>query len=324
MRPLAIATLLLLCASAAPAASLRFVENPPQQFDFVDIPRLPADFGRGEFTFEIWLKPDDSHAVGSTWRASKMQLANWSDADPKPYSDPGWWLTGNFLLDGHTRPQGFLGGATREGTFSLQFHGGGRLRWMFADGDLDVPGKVWAVQAWPASAAPSLLDGRWHHVAAVRRWRAPEGATLELWIDGAEIARTDIPGRVDMRRWWDHLAHPDDPPELGGWALGAEVMTAWDYVFNQYEDYKGLVDDLRLWTRALSPGEIAAAAATRPVGEDGLAAHFRFDEGAGDTIADRVDPSLQLRIHRATPRTWAVDSSPAPPARNPNAPGGTP
>lgn len=68
MRPLAIATLLLLCASAAPAASLRFVENPPQQFDFVDIPRLPADFGRGEFTFEIWLKPDDSHAVGSTGR----------------------------------------------------------------------------------------------------------------------------------------------------------------------------------------------------------------------------------------------------------------
>ncbi len=149
-------------------------------------------------------------------KSPKMQLANWSDADPKPYSDSGWWLTGNFLLDGHTRPQGFLGGATREGTFSLQFHGGGRLRWMFADGDLDVPGKVWAVQAWPASATPSLLDGRWHHVAAVRRWRAPEGATLELWIDGAKIARTDIPGRVDMRRWWDHLAHPDDPPELGG------------------------------------------------------------------------------------------------------------
>ena len=51
MRPLAIATLLLLCASAAPAASLRFVENPPQRFDFVDIPRLPAGFGRSEFTF---------------------------------------------------------------------------------------------------------------------------------------------------------------------------------------------------------------------------------------------------------------------------------
>ena len=324
MRTFLALPLLLGACGAAHAASLQFVENAPQQFDFVDIPRLPADFGRGEFTFEIWLKPDASHAVGSTWRASKMQLSNWSDADPKPYADPGWWLSGNFLLDGHTRPRGFLGGATREGTFSLQFHGGGRLRWMFADGDLDLPGKVWAVQAWPASSTPSLLDGRWHHVAAVRRWREPEGATLELWIDGAEVARTDIPGRVDMRRWWDDLAHPDDPPELGGWALGAEVMTAWDYVFNQYEDYKGLVDDLRLWNRALAPAEIAGAAAAQPVAADRLAAHFAFDEGAGDTIADRLDPSLQLRIHRATPRTWAAEQSPATRDADSHASGGTP
>lgn len=299
--------LLGLASQAVIAGSLAFVANAPQQFDFVDVPRLPQGFGAGEFTLSLWIKPDASHPVGPTYRASKMQLTHWSDADPEPYSGDGWWLAGNFLLDGHTRPEGFLAGATREGTFSLQFYGGGRLRWMFADGDLEVPGKVWAVQAWPASNAPSLLDGRWHHVAAVRRWREPQGATLELWIDGTRVAQTDIPERVDMRRWWDALAHPDDPPELGGWAIGAEVMTAWDYVFNQYEDYKGQIDDLRLWNRALSPAELAGGTSSAA----GLAAHFSFDEGQGTHAADRLDPDYRLQIHRGTPQTWSPESAPA-------------
>lgn len=315
MRTLFLLLAVLACHPAL-AGSLAFVANGPQQFDFVDVPRLPDGFGTGEFTLSLWIRPDAGYPVGPTYRASKMQLTHWSDADPEPYSSDGWWLPGNFLLDGHTRPAGFLAGATREGTFSLQFYGGGRLRWMFADGDLDVPGKVWAVQAWPASSTSSLLDGQWHHVATVRRWREPQGATLELWIDGLRVAQTEIPDRVDMRRWWDALAHPDDPPELGGWAIGAEVMTAWDYVFNQYEDYKGLVDDLALWNRALTPEELAA----RPRSDDGLVAHFGFDEGQGTRVADRLDPGYTLHIHRGTPRTWSPESAPWPASPGSDAP----
>lgn len=309
----------LCLAASAGAASIRLVENEPRQYDFIDVPRLPPAFGRGEFAFELWIKPDHAYPVGPTWRASKAQMRNWSDADPEPESAAGWWLPGNFLLDGHTRPRGFDGDATREGTFSLQFHGGGRLRWMFADGDLDVPGKVWAVQAWPATSTPSLLDGRWHHVVAQRRWAEGGGALLELWIDGALVADRSIPGRVDMRRWWDQLAHPDDPAELGGWALGAEVMTAWDQVFNQYEDYKGLVDDLRLWSSALDGERIAAAARGQPVDESTLLAHFQFDEAQGDEIADRIDPGYRLRLHRGTTDSWSPEDAPA--ARPTSTPG---
>ncbi len=310
-----ISLLLMLTALAisdcARSASLRLLESAPQRFDFVDIPSLPSDFGRAEFAFELWIKPDASFPVGPTWRASKNQLRNWSDADPEPMSAPGWWLAGNFLLDGHTRPRGFDPDATREGTFSLQFYGGGRLRWMFADGDLDVPGKVWSVQAWPASTVPSLLDDRWHHIVAQRRWRTPEGAVLELWIDGQLQARREIPQRVDMRRWWDALAHPDDPLELGGWALGAEVMTAWDQVFNQYEDYKGLVDELRLWSRALDGAQIAAAARGEPLATDAVLAHFSFDKNSGEIITDRIDPDYRLRLHRGQARSWAREDAPA-------------
>jgi len=310
LRVLRRAAVPLVLAAPVHAASLRLVESRPTAYDFVDVARLPAEFGRGEFALELWVKPDAGYPVGPVWRAGYNQLTNWSDADPQPYSGDGWWLAGNWLLDGHTRPEGFGPGDSREGTFSLQFYGGGRLRWMFADTKEGMPkGMVHAVQAWPAASTPSLLDGRWHHVVAVRRWREPSGATLELWVDGKRIAATDIPHRTDMRRFWDKLAHPGDPAELGGWALGAEVMTAWNYAFTQYEDYKGLVDDLRFWGRAPSPEEIAAwadggRASGRPL------AHFAFDEGRGDAARDAVDPGYALKLHRAGPDAWSPEDAP--------------
>lgn len=308
------AALVALAASAlatlaipAAAQSLRFVENRPSDYDFVDIPALPPEFGQGEFAFEIWVKPDTSFPVGSVWRASYDQLKNWSDADPEPYSSDGWWLQGNWLLDGHTRPLGYGARDTREGTFSLQFYGGGRLRWMFADTAEAMPkGMVYAVQAWPAKSTPSLLDGKWHHIVAVRRWREPQGATLELWIDGKLIATTDLPGRTNMRVFWDKLAHPEDPVELGGWSLGAEVMTAWNYAFTQYEDYKGWVDDIRLWGRAPAPHEIADWAMGKPVCDSTrLLSSFPFEEGKGDTVRDAIDGKHTLKLHRRRPNTWS-------------------
>lgn len=315
MRALACLLISAVLATAGPAAAgaLRFVENRPLEYDFVDIPRLPPEFGRGEFALELWIKPDESFPVARTYPAALDQLTAWSSYDPAPYSSDGWWIRGNFLLDGHTRPRGFNAGDTREGTFSLQFYGGGRLRMMFADKTEGMPrGMVYAVQAAPAAEAPSLLDGRWHHVVAQRRWRDPSGATLELWVDGVRIGATDIPDRTDMRKFWDRLAHPDDPKELGGWALGAEVMTAWNYAFTQFEDYKGLLDDLRMWDRALSPTEVGALAAGRTPapGEPGLLAHFAFEEGGGTAAREALDPAYQLVLKRPTPRTWSDEDAP--------------
>jgi hypothetical protein len=300
----------------AAAGALRFVENPPLEYDFVDIPRLPPAFGRGEFAFELWIKPDEGLPVGETFPASLAQLSHWSSYDPEPYSSDGWWIRGNFLLDGHTRPEGFFAGDSREGTFSLQFYGGGRLRLMFADRKEGAPrGMVYAAQAWPASSTPSLLDGKWHHVVAQRRWREPAGAMLELWVDGALIGSAELPERTDMRRFWDNPAHPNDPEALGGWSLGAEVMTAWNYAFTQFEDYKGLVDDIRIWGRALTPAEVGRLAAGRlpQRGERGLLAHFGFEEGGGAVARDSLDPSYQLVLVRPTPSTWSDEDAPKTP-----------
>lgn len=317
LRTLILAAALAGFAASADAASLKFGPNRPEQYDFADLPRLPSEFGRGEFSFGLWIKPDASFPVGPVYRASKAQLQNWSEADPKPYSSAGWWLQGNWLLDGHTRPQGYGAGDTREGTFSLQFYGGGRLRWMFADDKVNASltagepqGSVYAVQAWPAASTPSLLDGKWHHVVAIRRWRQPEGATLELWIDGARSAAADIATRTDMRRVWDDLAHPGDPKALGGWAFGSEVMTAWDYEFTQYEDYKGLIDALRLWGRALTPEEIARAAKGGPtLDKAGLLGRYDFNEGRGDRTADALNAGHEIVLHRM-PDGWSAEDAP--------------
>lgn len=300
--------------SSGPASgSLRFVESRPTAYDFADLPRLPPEFGRGEFALELWIKPDASFPVGEVWPPSYGQLTNWASEDVKPYSSSMWWVSGNWLLDGHTRPRGYGPGDPREGTLSLQFYGAGRLRFMFADKSEGMPkGGVYAVQAPVTAQTPSLLDNRWHHVVALRRWREPSGATLELWVDGARVGATDIPDRTDMRKFWDKLAHPDDPKQLGGWALGSEVMAAWNYAVTQFEDYKGLVDDLRLWGRALAPAEIAALARGRSTSRPpGLLAHFAFDEGRGAETRDRLNPGLRMVLHRTDPRAWSGENAPS-------------
>lgn len=296
----------------AASGSIRFLANEPRDYDFGDQLALPPTFGAGEFTLEIWIKPDTSFPIGTTARGSPEQLINWTEDDVEPYSRGGWWFAGNWLLDGHTRPRGFTPRDTREGTFSLQFYGGGRLRWMFADDADDVPvGKVWAVQAYPASTVPSLLDGAWHHVACVRRWVGDSEALLELWIDGVLTATTRIPRRVDMRRFWDDLPHPDDPDHLGGWAWGSEVMTAWDFFFSQYEDYKGLVDEIRFWDRAKPPDELSGAWNGAVTGwEAGLVGWFPFDEESGRIVRDRLAPTRTIVLHRSRPGSWSRESAP--------------
>ena len=263
---------------------------------------IPAGFGDAEFTLELWIKPDDSFPVGPV-EGGTDQLQNWANDDAQPYS-ANWWYNGNFLLDGHNNGSGFS-----EGTFSLQFYGGGRVRWLFGDGSGSIPtAGLWGVGAYPASGTDSLLDGAWHHLTLVRRWSGGSSADLELWIDGALVASETTPSRTDMRQYWDNWN--GFPGQQRGWFWGAEKQAAVG-VLPQFEDYKGLIDDLRFWSRAKSANEIQTEFANPVTGtEPGLVGHYRFGEAQGTTTCDALNGAQCMTLVNANAGVWDSENAP--------------
>ncbi len=272
----AVVIVALLCIlNPAYAGSLEFRASEPQRYDYALQRALPPGFGKGEFTLEFSLRPATEFAVGSTADGAD-QLTNWSAADPAPYSSEDWWFAGNFLLDGHNNA------SFGEGTFSVQLYGGGRVRWLFGDGTaIDRPGKLWAVQPVPAANSPTLLDGKWHRVALVRR--AEGKPQLELWIDGSLSANTPIERVVNMRRWWDSWrGYPD---KQTGWFWGSEKQAAVGEL-RQWEDFKGQLDKVSFWTRALSAPELTAGSTAN---KDGLVGQNDFDDNTPERSCDSLD-----------------------------------
>lgn len=327
---IAVLAVIYFVSQLAWADSLKFVNNPNGIQEYAQLTHLPEGFGKGEFTLELWIKPDASFPVGPTpWpqnpypmkeeaiNASAVnydQLTNWSDADEAPYSSTGWWWHGNWLLDGFSRNYG-----DRDGSFALQFYGGGRLRWFFDDGTGPVADKgyVYSVGVYPAANTPSLLDGRWHNVQAVRRWSGEKAAVLELWIDGSLIAKTDIPTRVDMQaKFWRNWG-VGNPPGLEGWFLGGEEQALTglhvDYLWDQFEDYKGLIDELKFWDRAKSAEEITQYKRATNLNQSGLVGYFDFEEPnkpARHLIQDKLNELRVMSLHRWQANYFSKESAP--------------
>jgi hypothetical protein len=297
-----LAALALVGAAPARAGSLALFANAPAEHDYGLAAVLPPGFGGGEFTFELWVKPDHHFPVGPCVAGAPGQLLNWCSADNVPYGSADWWFEGNFLLDGHNNA-GF-----ENGTFSLQFYGGGRVRWLFGDGAGGLPGGHWSVGAFPAATTRSLLDGGWHHVALVRRFVPASSSSLELYVDGALVSSEVSPLRTDMTAWWSGWI--GFPSGQAGWFFGAEKQAAIG-VLTQYEDFKGLLDEMRFWSRAKGAAEIAATWSGAVSGsEPGLVGWFRFEEGGGPSACDSLAANRCLTLTRMRPGTWSSEGYP--------------
>ncbi len=303
---------IFLLTAHASASSFEFVENAANDHEYGRQLDLPSGFGAGEFTFEIWVKPDDSYPVGAVDQDTPGQLTNWSNVDNQPYSSSGWWFSGNFLLDGHNN------NSFEDGTFSIQFYGGGRVRWSFGDGQGAGPGGHWSVQAYPANTTASLLDGNWHQITCVRRWDGGTGAILELWVDGSLIATETTPARTNMATaYWNNWT--GFPFGGDGWFYGAEKQAAVGQL-SQYEDYKGLVDEMRFWSRAKSSQELQDDWYKGVVGnESGLAGRYSFSNGSGTSTCNDLGGSPCIQFTGTNASNWnaedpPLDDPPTPPA----------
>lgn len=113
--------------------------------------------------------------------------------------------------------------------------------------------------------APTGANGsRWTHLAGTY-----DGSTLRLYVDGAEVASRAAPGG---------LAASDGPLRIGGNGLWSE----W---------FRGSIDDVRVYARALSAAEVrqdmAAGVGSAPP-RPGLAAAYSFDApGSAPDVSGR-------------------------------------
>ena len=89
------------------------------------------------------------------------------------------------------------------------------------------------------TAAGQLQAGRWYHVAAVY-----DGATMRIFLDGAQVANTSKTGIVDVSGGVD----------VG---FGNQPAGAGDLPFD------GMIDDVRIYRRPLSAADISALIAMR-------------------------------------------------------------
>ena len=119
-------------------------------------------------------------------------------------------------------------------------------------------------------ATTPLNDGNWHHVASVYPDGGGELGTVLHYVDGVLEAAGGNNGSVQAV----NTSTSNDPVTIGRRTQGA----AQNY-------FNGLLDDVRIYDRALSGQEIADLMGATP-STDGLVLYMPFEEGTGDTTAD--------------------------------------
>ncbi len=112
------------------------------------------------------------------------------------------------------------------------------------------------------------VAGAWHHVAVVR-----QGTTMTYYLDGA---------------WVDSDTLSTAPASGAG-----HLNIACDYTGWSTRVYKGLLDDVRVYNRALLPAEVSA-----PPDDASLIGHWTFDE-SGSELNVIASPT------KAAISTWA-------------------
>lgn len=118
-----------------------------------------------------------------------------------------------------------------------------------------------------------VADGAWHHLAAAG---SPDGG-VSLWVDGVlaldNSSAPPIVTTVEQNLTIGCIFGVDG---------GAQMQPPTQF-------FNGGIDEVSYWTRRLNGTEIEAlAAGGLPADTSGLEAYWRFDEGAGQVVADET------------------------------------
>ena len=122
----------------------------------------------------------------------------------------------------------------------------------------------------------SVPVNRWSYLAVTY-----DGATLRLFVDGDQVSnRPSVSGAIEA---------PDSPLWIGG-----------NRPYGEHFD--GVIDEVRVYDRALTQGEIAHDMVTPVSPTSGLVAAYAFDTGSGNVAVDSSGHRATGEIRGAT---WA-------------------
>lgn len=130
-----------------------------------------------------------------------------------------------------------------------------------------------------ATATPT---GAWTHVAGTYN-----GSFVGLYINGVKVAQTALTGAIRQ---------DNNQVTIGSFASGSTI-------------FGGLLDELSVWTVALSDTQIAMLYDHGIFPPTGLLARYDMDEGTGTTLTDRTGNGYNGTINGGT---WSSDVAAAP------------
>ena len=127
------------------------------------------------------------------------------------------------------------------------------------------PGHAYSV------AIESITDGKWHHVALTMPKQSCLSADIHLFIDGDEYSLESITPLSKDRRV---LFITSGRMSFGG--LGYASKNIQEYYMDKLP-YEGELDDIKVWSRTLSPEDVRALSTTTC--EDDLDYKFTLNSG---------------------------------------------
>jgi len=141
-------------------------------------------------------------------------------------------------------------------------------------------------------------------------WENGTVVTLDKWThlayvrDGKEdSARIYINGVLSSTVVLDH-----DSPTTADSNL---VLGLYNGYENGESSYSGLMDELRIWNKALTLEEIQADMVKELNGsEDGLVAYYDFNNQSGSMVKDRSSNSLDVQLKNMDASNWKTENTP--------------
>lgn len=237
-----------------------------------------ADVGAGSFTIEFWLKGTLANNVTSNLGGDREVFA-------------AIGKQGNVIVDREIAgPNGAEFTLSVAGGF-IRFHTG-RGASAPLDSDHTLEGNR------------NVLDGNWHHIACVRD---ADSGSKAIFVDG-ELDFESSAGVSHADLSW--------PNDGTGNSVAATLVVGADRLDSAAPaapEFSGGIDELRLWSRALTRSQILSRFdRVMPSLPPGLVLWLRFEEGSGTSAADSAglgNPPATVVSGVPGDGEWAVAAS---------------